>query len=85
MSFDDDKPSQEFLEKLAAFQPYYSAVQCAKEMADFLVILTAAPLLVRNGMDGFLRGTYMDKLTVFTLRDMDENITPAPVPQSSSK
>ena len=58
----EDKPSPEFLARLEAFEPTFAAVQCCKEMVQLLVVLTGAPVLVRDGMEGFLKGSYADRM-----------------------
>ena len=80
-SFYEDKPTEEFLAKLAAFTPEHSAVQCSKEMVELLVILTNAPMLVRDCMHGFLKGHYMSHLVALAINDNDLN----PEIQSSSQ
>jgi hypothetical protein len=62
MSFAEDKPTSLFLAKLAAFNPQYAATACVKEMVELLVILSEAPVLVQDGIDGFLKGTYADRM-----------------------
>lgn len=67
-----EKPTQDFLDKLAAFKPEYSSVRCAKEMVEFLVIMTEAPLLVRNCLDGFFKGNYTHLIYSAEIKELIE-------------
>lgn len=68
-----DHPKQEFIAALKAFDPQYAAVCCVKEMVELLLILNNAPVSVQNGIDGFLKGTYADRLFSHVIADMRQS------------